>query len=147
MIRKIVPEDFLECCTMMDEFYHTDGVLAPIPMEQIQKNVRAALEGSPYSELYLFVCDDQPAGYGQISLTYSGEAGGLCVLLEEIYVRPEFQGRGIGTKYLEFVKQEYRDRAARFRLEACPSNQKAIRLYEKMGFETLPYLQMIMDQK
>ena len=39
MIRKLTAEDYQVCCDMMDEFYHTDGVLAPIPAEQIQKNV------------------------------------------------------------------------------------------------------------
>ena len=146
MIRELTPEDYQVCCDMMDEFYHTDGVLAPIPAEQIQKNVQEALAGSPYLALYVFECDGQPAGYGQLSFTYSGEAGGLCVLLEEIYVRPAFQGRGLGTEYLQFVKEEYGKKAARFRLEACPNNQKAIQLYKKIGFSELPYLQMIIDR-
>lgn len=56
------------------------------------------------------------AGYGQVSLTWSTEAGGMVVLLEELYLRPEFQGKGLGSAYFSFVSEYYAGRAARFRL-------------------------------
>jgi GNAT superfamily N-acetyltransferase len=52
--------------------------------------------------------------------------------LEHIYVRPEAQGRGLGTALLELSKQR---RPKRLRLWVFQKNAGARRLYERHGFE------------
>ena len=37
--------------------------------------------------------------------------------------------------------------AARYRIEVAADNEKAMRLYERMGFEVLPYIQMVIDKQ
>lgn len=51
------------------------------------------LKGSPYADGVILEMDGKPVGYGLISLTYSGEVGGLSVLLEELYIREEYRSR------------------------------------------------------
>jgi ribosomal protein S18 acetylase RimI-like enzyme len=88
---------------------------------------------------------DAFAGYALISLTWSNEAGGISVLLEEAFIAPEYQGQGLGTAFLDFIEREYKDSAKRLRLEVTHSNIRAIRLYEKKGYERFDYLQMVKD--
>lgn len=67
------------------------------------------------------------------------------VLLEELYLRPDCRGKGYGKQLLDFLKKEYAGRAARLRLEVAPENPRARQLYEREGFEVLPYTQMILE--
>lgn len=46
-------------------------------------------------------------GYCQLSFTYSSEADGLVVLIEELYIKPAFQGKGVGKQVFDFIEGEY----------------------------------------
>lgn len=146
MIRKININDRGVMLDMFDEFYHSPGVLHAVPKSHFERTLDEVYGGSPYVDCYIFEQDGKAAGYGQLSLTYSNEAGGVCVWLEEIYVRPDFQGKGLGSEFLNFVKNEYK-KAARLRLEIEPDNDGARQLYERMGFSELEYRSMIIDKK
>lgn len=145
MIRKINENDRDVMLKMFDEFYHSPGVLHAVPQEYFQRTLTQVYANSPFIECYIFECDGKAAGYGQLSITYSNEAGGLCVWIEEIYVRPEFQGKGMGSSFLDFVKTEHKN-AARLRLEIEPNNDGARKLYKRMGFSELDYQSMIIDK-
>ena len=50
----------------------------------------------------------------------------------------------MGTQFFEFMKENIP--AARYRIEVEEDNAKAKALYERMGFEVLPYIQMVIDK-
>lgn len=132
--------------TLLDEFYHSPAVLHEIPKEYYDRTFDALMQNSPYLKAYFIEQEGETAGYALLSLTFSGEAGGLAVWVEEVYVRPAFQGKGIGGKLFSFLEETF-SHAARFRLEVEHDNAGAIRLYERLGYEMLPYLQMVRDKK
>lgn len=80
-----------------------------------------------------------------MSLTYSNEAGGLVVWLEELYIRDFARGFGLGTELIGYIENQYRDRAVRFRLEVEEENHAAVRLYRRKGYTSLPYAQMVKE--
>jgi len=62
---------------------------------------------------------------------------GECYI-EHIAVMPGFQGMGIGTRLLEFGDEFARSNEfERLTLHVASSNERAIRLYMKMGFRTM----------
>nr|DAI53012.1 MAG TPA: acetyltransferase domain containing protein [Inoviridae sp.] len=132
---------------LMREFYHSPAVLHPVPDEYFCQTVDEALAGSPYVKAFILEQDGRTAGYGLLALTYSAEAGGLVVWLEELYIRDAFRGLGLGGGFIRFVEDAYKGKAARLRLEAEPDNTGAIRLYKRLGFEELPYKQLIKPMK
>ena len=146
MIRRINENDRSVMLDMFDEFYHSPGVLHAVPKSHFERTLDEVYSGSPFIDCYIFELNGKAAGYGQLSLTYSNEAGGICVWLEEIYVRPAFQGNGLGSEFLNFVKTEYKN-AARLRLEIEPDNDGARKLYRRMGFSELEYQSMIIDKE
>lgn len=62
------------------------------------------------------------------------EADGKTVMLRQLYVRPAFQGRGIGGMLLDEIIESFPD-AERIRLEVEQANAKAISFYATQGFE------------
>jgi ribosomal-protein-alanine N-acetyltransferase len=76
--------------------------------------------------------DDQIDGYGVMSVA----AGESHIL--NLTVRPESQRQGIGRKLLtHFLQLARRHNADIVMLEVRPSNRKAIKLYEKLGFNEI----------
>lgn len=142
MIRRYEASDRSTVTEMLDEFYHSPAVLHPIPRAHFEKTLNEAEAGNPCVRLYLIENGGQTAGYALLALTFSNEAGGDVVWLDEIYIRPEFQGRGLGNEFFDFLEKEFAS-AARFRLEVEADNEGAVRLYKRRGFRPLEYVQFI----
>ena len=68
----------------------------------------------------------------------------MVLLIEEIYINEKFRSKGIGKEIFDFLKTRYSS-YSRVRLEVEISNKKAIKLYEKLGFNELKYIQMIKE--
>ena len=145
MFREIREEDRAIYYDFVDKFYHTDAVNAPVPTENYEVTFNEMMRSDQYVKGYIFEMDGSPCGFALLSKTFSQEAGGLSVTIEEIYIEPEFRGKGLGTSFFEFLKREIP--AMRFRIEVEDDNDGAKRLYERMGFELLPYLQMVIDKQ
>lgn len=146
MIRKITEKDKNIFIELMDEFYHSDGVQHTLPKHYYEKAAEEVLKDSPYMTAYLIESEGGVAGYGQLSFTYSTEAGGMVVWIEELYIRSKFRGRGLGTAFFDKIFTMYQNMAARFRLEIDPDNEGARRLYESLGFENLGYESMVIEK-
>lgn len=130
---------------MVKDFYDSEAVLDNIPMENILNTYNEIVSSSPYVKAYLIEEEEETAGYGLISLTYSNEAGGLVVWIEELYIIEKFRGLGLGSKFLNFIETKFSGEAKRFRLEISKTNKSAQRLYLREGYRPLEYLQMVND--
>lgn len=144
MLRLFTSSDRADYCRLAHEFYRSDAVDHTIPDDFISRTADAVLAGTPYAAIYMLEQDGQLAGYALLALTWSQEAGGLAVWVEELYVLPQFRGQGLGSAFFRELEGLYPS-AARFRLEIEPDNLRARALYAKMGFEGLNYGQMIHD--
>lgn len=139
VLRKFTSADrsvFLEMC---EDFYSSGAALEPIPVRQMEETFEKAVAGSPYVMGFIMEAEGKTAGYGIVYPFYSNEAGGLCLMLEEIYVKPEFRSHRLGSQYLERIAQTVSSDVIGLKLEICISNEGARRLYEKHGFEPLRY--------
>lgn len=145
MFRKVTAQDQAALLELMREFYHSPAVLHPVPDSYFQRTLQEVTQNSPYAQAFLFYHEEQLAGYGLLAKTYSNEAGGLVIWLEEAYIRPDFRGHGIGSAFFRFIEETYAGQAARLRLEVEPDNEAAVRLYRRLGFQDLPYKQMIKE--
>lgn len=145
MIRKYTEKDREQTLVMMKEFYSSEAVEHPIPEKNMIATLDEAQKGSPYLDLYILECGKECAGYALTAYTFSNEAGGKVVWIEEIYVSARFRGKGLGGEFLRFVKKQYGD-FARIRLEVEESNDGAVRLYCREGFRPLEYTQYVFDK-
>ena len=141
-IEKTDREFFIDRC---HAFYRTSACDHEIPQQNAERTFELLMHGSPYADC--LIAEDEtgaPCAYMLLALTWSNEAGGLCVWLEELMVNESMRGKGIGSKMIAAVHEKYNS-AARYRLEVTAENPRAAALYRLLGFEDLPYRQMIMD--
>ena len=144
--RDILSEDRDLVLPMVIDFYHSDAVDHPVDTAILERSFRDAADpAEPLLRGLLIQWDGQPAGYMYLTQCYSAEVGGRCVLLDEVYLKPEFRGRGIGTRVLAWLEESYPS-ARRFRLEVTQANQGAARLYRSAGYKFLHYDQMVLDK-
>lgn len=144
MLRPFTPADLDLYCQMAHDFYRSDAVNHTIPDAYIARTADQVLAGMPFAAIYMLEHQDQIAGYALLALTWSQEAGGQTVWIEELYLLSQFRGQGLGTGFFRELESLYPN-AARFRLEIEPDNHRARALYTKMGFQVLEYGQMIHD--
>lgn len=146
MIREFTKNDYNTFMELSREFYNTTAVDHKIPDKNRTATFEASVGNSPYAKGFIIECNGEVAGYCLISLTFSGEVGGLVVLVEELYIKEKFQGNGLGTECFSFIEDLYKD-AKRFRLEVTRVNDGAIKLYTRLGYSEIAYKQMIKDKE
>lgn len=142
-IRDMTQEDREIFLTMAKDFYSGDATLFPVTRAMLEDTLAESLRPEKRVRLLMLVDDGESVGYGNLTFSYSTEAGGMVCWLEEIYLAPQARNRGLGGEYLAWVLKEYEDTVKRFRLEVCPANPEARRLYERYGFHKLSYQQMM----
>lgn len=145
MIRKINADDRNEYLSMVRDFYASDAVFRPIPDENILGAFDELMGSDTYASAYIILSGGVTAGYALTARTYSQEAGGMVLWIEEIYIKPQYRGHGLGSEFFAYAKEHLYKGAARVRLEAEPENEGAVSLYRRLGFTDLPYSQMILE--
>ncbi len=142
-IRPFSEEDKESYLHFSRDFYSGGAALHPIPEEYMEHTFDRLVSGMPHGDGFMLWDDDKRVGYCLISFLWSTEAGGLLALIDELYISPDFRGKKLGSTFLEQIESYYQDKIVGLRLEVCASNQGAIRLYQRYGFQFLDYRQMI----
>ena len=92
----------------------------------------------PFYHCLIAEDDGAPAGFALFFFNYSTWKGQPGVYLEDLYVEPEFRGRGIGKALLKRVAAFAVDRGCqRLQWEVLDWNTPAIDFYRAMGAEFL----------
>ncbi len=133
-------EDKEDVIKMMRTFYTSPAVLRNGSEEIFALDVENCVNDNPYLEGYVFEGNQDIQGYAMIAKSFNTEYGKPCIWIEDIYIKEECRGLGIGSRFFEFLKDTYKDVV--FRLEVEEENERAVKVYEKNGFEGLPYMEM-----
>lgn len=145
MIRKVKKSDKEKYLEMTGIFYNSDAVLHPISEEYRLKTWNEILRSNEYADCYFAEENGIVKGYMLLAYTFSQEAGGMVCWIEELFVYEKFRNNGIGKEFFKFIKENIEPNVKRIRLEVEDYNIGAKRLYSSLGFEMLPYEQMIKE--
>ena len=140
-IRPVQEQDRAVFLSLCRRFYNSPAVLHPIPEAYHARSFEELMRDGPYLRGYLLLQRDTAAGYALLSLSYSAEAGGMVVWIEELYLEPAYQGLGAAHCFFQWLEKNIP--AARYRLEVEADNLRAKKLYGTLGFRKLGYEQMI----
>lgn len=143
IFRKLEAGDKAVYVALASAFYQSDAVLHPVPMQNIENTFAELMKRDTYAECWLCEEAGEAVGFLLVAKTFSQESGGMVTWIEELFLKPEYRGGGRGTEMVHFIETQFP--ASRFRLEAEPDNDKAIRLYKRLGYKELPYVQYVKE--
>lgn len=126
---------------MMQTFYASPAVHTNGSEDIFHSDIENCVNDSPYLEGFVFVEDGEVVGYAMIAKSFSTEFGRPCVWIEDLYLLSAYRGQGVGSRFFAFLEDKYP--ACLLRLEVEEENRRAVHVYQKNGFQKLPYMEMI----
>lgn len=139
-IRPMEAKDKPIVLEMMRDFYTSPAVHTNGSEEIYSSDIENCINDNPYLDGYVVVDSGVIQGYTMIAKSFSTEFGKMCIWIEDIYIKADFRGMGIGNMIMNFIENRYTD--CIFRLEVEEENERAVNLYKKCGFSVLPYMEM-----
>ncbi len=133
IIRKAIEQD----TELILSFIHEIAVYEKLSHEVVATvdSVREALFGSKsVAEALLCYADSIPVGYAIFFHNFSTFVGKKGIYLEDLYVKPDYRGRGIGKKILRHIAQIAVERnCGRMEWAVLDWNTPAIEFYKSIG--------------
>lgn len=139
-IVKMTADHAAAVLAMMQVFYASEAVSTNGSAEIFASDVENCINDSPYLEGYVFLDGQTVAGYAMAAKSFSTEFGMPCIWIEDLYLLPEYQNQGMGSRFLAYMGKAYPKSLLRLEVEA--ENHRAVHVYKKCGFTPLPYLEL-----
>jgi ribosomal protein S18 acetylase RimI-like enzyme len=114
-----------------------------VARETATASVGAALADPALMRYWLAEEDGAPVAAISVTREWSDWRNAAYWWIQFVFVVPERRGQGLLRALVEHVRAEaVAAGAAEVRLYVHPENTRAVRAYEKLGFEPLPYRMM-----
>ena len=132
--RDFEDKDFGELRDMIFRLYAEDPEGQPIDYAKIAKTVRESTAHPEKLRIIIILADETVAGYGMLVFCWSNEYGGDILCIDELYIKEEYRGSRLASAFVGYLSGAYENVVA-ISAEATPSNEAALKLYNRLGFE------------
>ena len=146
IIRSMTKQDKPEILQMMRVFYDSPAVEHTASNEILEKDIDDCLSDMPFLEGFVIEDKNKIIGYAMTAVSYTTEYGGICIWLEDLYLKPEYRHSGIAGEVFRFIENYYPE-AVRFKLEVEPENEFAVKAYQKYSYQISPYFLMTKERE
>ena len=107
----------------------------PFDEAGVRRALAQVVADDSLGRVWLAEWGNDPAGYVVLTFGFSLEFGGRDAFIDELYVREEFRGRGLGRRAIELAERACRERGiGALHLEVERANPTAQELYRRSGF-------------
>ncbi len=106
-----------------------------VTLEALQTNL---FSDDSVAKCLIFCIANKPVGFAVYYFTFSTCLGKKGLHLEDLYLEPDFHGKGLGKKIMQYLANiaKIKD-CARFEWWVVNTNLPAIRFYKKLGARPL----------
>jgi GNAT superfamily N-acetyltransferase len=134
-IRPATRNDVSEIKRLIEELAEFEHLPAGVTEDSL---ARDGFGPQPKFRVLMAEWQGQPAGYAFFFAFYSTFEARAGIYLEDVYVRPEFRGQGIGRAFFaRIVELARQENCFAVRWQVLDWNQPAIEFYEKLGCKFL----------
>ena len=144
-VRPMTDADRHECIPMVLQLYDSPAVHHPVDRKILERAFDDAVGENPHICGFVLEQAGKTAGFAYLTFFYSCEVAGNVIMIEELFIKEEYRGQGLGQQFFDWLYAAYPN-AVRFRLEITPDN-RAVHLYRRNGFRELNYGQMVFDRQ
>lgn len=120
---------------MILALYEEDAYGAPMTTAKIARTLQELDTHPDKGRVLIMESDQTVAGYAIVIHYWSNEYGGNIAVIDEIYVLPEWRGKGVASAFVDFIAQDAELEPVGLMLEVVPTNHKAMEFYKRRGFE------------
>ena len=133
--KKALHSDIGAILAMMEVFYTMYNY--PFDKEQTTKNLVEFIYDKRLGSLWVIREQEQTVGYVILAFGYSFSYGGKDAMLDELFIKEEYRGMGVGTRTIEFILEQAVQMGVKtVHLEVEKHNVAGRALYKKQGFES-----------
>jgi len=119
---------------MMQDFYTIDNY--PIDVEVSKKLFQEFISDEKLGKSWLIYSDEDLVGYVILTYVFSFEYKGRIAFLDELYIKENYRGKGIGKQTIDFIKEQASNQNIKLiYIEVENHNQNAQKLYLANDFE------------
>jgi GNAT superfamily N-acetyltransferase len=137
MWRPARSEDREEIVSMCLALHRGDPGVAAVEAEQVRKTLALFERDRGRGRAVVAEVGDRLAGYALLVPYWSNEQGGEICEVDELYVRAERRGEGLGSALFAAIDAGSFGAFAGVALGVAPANARARRLYERLGFRAV----------
>jgi GNAT superfamily N-acetyltransferase len=127
--------DLVSIQGLIKAFYEEAGEGDKMTDAKIQLTFNRLLAHPDNGTIEVFEVEQRIIGYSLLVNFWSNEYGGTILVIDELYIIPEFQGKGIGSRFIKYLNETRFNDCVALELEVLPYNTRALQLYEQLGFK------------
>ena len=130
---------------LMFDFYEEDTYVKNITIKKIKNTF---IELGKYPEKgCIFVVENKSEiiGYALLVNYWSNEFGGNILHIDELFIRPIYRRKGIGTKFFHYIIDHYVNNPVALQLEVTKKNKRGEEFYKNFGFSKSKYNRLILE--
>jgi GNAT superfamily N-acetyltransferase len=119
---------------MMRELYAHDGL--KFDEAVARRALQSIIGDETFGRVFLILLSDEIAGYVVLTFGFSLEFHGRDAFVDELYLRKDHRGQGIGKRALQFLTEVCATEIVNaLHLEVERENTSALAVYRRAGFE------------
>ena len=126
--------DFDVIADLIINLYEEDPGLIQMTKEKAFNTLDLLSKKSDLGAVLVIENKAEIIGYCILINYWSNEYGGNILHIDELYLKPDYRSKGIGSQLIYQLAKSKFANAVELQLEVTPGNSRAKKLYEKLGF-------------
>ena len=133
-VRPAVREDVPRLVALMADFYGEAGF--PLPTAAAARAFGSLLDDARLGRVWVLEAEGEAAGFIVLTVAFSMEFGGLRGFVDDLFVCPQFRGRGLAAAGLAEARRTAGEMGVlALCVEVGAEDSPARRVYQRAGFE------------
>lgn len=131
-IRRAEMHDVAALVALMHDFYAEAGFV--LDTHWATNSFHDVISNTNFGCIWIALLNDEPVGHVVLTVRYTMEHGAVSGYIDDLYVRPSFRRKDVGSALLRELIQECHARGCKaIYVEVGADNEPARSLYERVG--------------